>query len=100
MKPRIAKISLAVAIVLFFGGFGMLCACPGFYVLAAVFEGVAACLSAGRMRVWSLVLTRLAKFILVLALACSIGLHWAFFNRWPGLPCWRTICAATPWLKR
>jgi hypothetical protein len=57
MKPRIAKISLAVAIVLFFGGFGMLCACPGFYVLAAVFAGVAACLSAGRMRVWSLVCT-------------------------------------------
>jgi hypothetical protein len=26
------------------------------------------------------VLTRLAKFILVLALACSIGLHWAFFQ--------------------
>jgi hypothetical protein len=26
------------------------------------------------------VLTRSAKFILVLALACSIGLHWAFFQ--------------------
>jgi hypothetical protein len=26
------------------------------------------------------VLPRLAKFILVLALACSIGLHWAFFQ--------------------
>jgi hypothetical protein len=26
------------------------------------------------------VLTRLAKFILVLALACSIGLHWVFFQ--------------------
>jgi hypothetical protein len=26
------------------------------------------------------VLIRLAKFILVLALACSIGLHWAFFQ--------------------
>jgi hypothetical protein len=26
------------------------------------------------------VLTRLAKFVLVLALACSIGLHWAFFQ--------------------
>jgi hypothetical protein len=26
------------------------------------------------------VLTRLAKFTLVLALACSIGLHWAFFQ--------------------
>jgi hypothetical protein len=26
------------------------------------------------------VLTRLAKFVLVLALACSIGLHWAFLQ--------------------
>jgi hypothetical protein len=26
------------------------------------------------------VLSRLAKFIIVLALACSIGLHWAFFQ--------------------
>ncbi len=46
---------MAVAVVLFFAGFGVLCACPGFYVLAAAFAGVAAWFGAGRIRRWSFV---------------------------------------------
>ena len=52
MKPRIAKISLVVALVLFFSGFLVLCYCPGWYALAAGFAGVTVWLGAGRTRAW------------------------------------------------
>ncbi len=52
MRDRIAKISLVVALVLFFSGFLVLCYCPGWYALAAGFAGVTVWLGAGRMRAW------------------------------------------------
>jgi hypothetical protein len=55
MKNSIARISLAVSGILFFMGPWQLCACPGWYALAAVFAGVAAWAGSGRMRKWSFV---------------------------------------------
>jgi membrane protein implicated in regulation of membrane protease activity len=54
VKQRIAKISLVVALVLFFSGFLVLCYCPGWYALAAGFAGVTVWLGAGRMRAWGI----------------------------------------------
>jgi hypothetical protein len=54
VRIRIAKISLAVALVLFFSGFLVLCYCPGWYALAAGFAGVTVWLGAGRTRAWGI----------------------------------------------
>jgi len=53
MKPRIAKISLVVALVLFFSGFFVLCDCPGWYALAAGFAGITVWLGSGRTHKWA-----------------------------------------------
>jgi hypothetical protein len=66
VKPRIARVCLAVAVVFFFGGFMMLCACPGVYALAAAFAGVAAWAGAGRTRGWS-------KVVLVACLIATVA---------------------------
>jgi uncharacterized membrane protein len=55
VKSRIAKISLVVAVALFFLGLFMLCACPGWYAMAAVFAGVAVWGSIGRRRLWAII---------------------------------------------
>jgi hypothetical protein len=55
MKPSVARISLAVAVVLFFTGFGVLCACPGWYALAAGFAGISVWAGTGRTRKWAIV---------------------------------------------
>jgi hypothetical protein len=67
MKSSIAGISLAVAVILFFTGFLVLCACPGWYALVAGFAGIAAWRSEGRKRVW-------AVFWMVASLILT-GLH-------------------------
>ena len=54
MRKSIAKISLVVALVLFFSGFLVLCSCPGWYALAAGFAGVTVWLGERRMRAWGL----------------------------------------------
>ena len=41
--------------MLFFTGFSVLCACPGWYALAAAFAGIAVWAGNGRMRVWAIV---------------------------------------------
>jgi len=51
-KSSVARISLAVALVLFFTGFFVMCACPGWYALAAGFAGVTVWFGAGRIRAW------------------------------------------------
>jgi hypothetical protein len=72
VKPRIARISLVVACILFFTGFLVLCACPGWYALAAGFAGVAVWAGSGRTRAWavvflvaSLIFTGIATFGLI-----------------------------------
>ncbi|HXD00421.1 MAG TPA: hypothetical protein VN048_13850 [Verrucomicrobiae bacterium] len=55
MKARIAKISLAIAWILFFTGFLILCDCPGWYALAAGFAGIAVWAAKGRTRTWAIV---------------------------------------------
>ena len=56
MKTRIARISLAVAVTLFFTGFLVLCNCPGWYALAATFAAVSAWLGSQRTRFWGVIL--------------------------------------------
>jgi hypothetical protein len=72
MKSRVARISLVVACILFFTGFLMLCACPGWYALAAGFAGAAVWAGSGRTRKWavaflvaSLILTGVETFGLI-----------------------------------
>ena len=55
MKTRIARICLAVGLVLFFSGTLILCDCPGWFALAAAFIGVAVWLGAGKTRQWAVV---------------------------------------------
>jgi len=55
VKPRIAKISLVVSAILFVTGFGVLCACPGWYALAAAFAGGAVWAGTRRTRRWAVV---------------------------------------------
>jgi hypothetical protein len=57
MKQRIARICLTASGIFFCTGFFVLCACPGWYALAAGFAIVAAWHSAGRTRAWAIVCT-------------------------------------------
>jgi hypothetical protein len=56
MKSKIARGCLALAVVIFFSGFFVLCACPEFYAAAAIFAGVATWMSTGRPRLWAIVI--------------------------------------------
>jgi len=53
VKPRVARISLTIAVILFFSGFFVLCDCPGWYALASAFAGAAVWSGAGRTRGWA-----------------------------------------------
>jgi hypothetical protein len=55
MKASVSRIAFAIAVILFFLGFFMLCDCPGMYALAAGLAGVSAWLSKGKMRFWAVV---------------------------------------------
>jgi len=52
VKAGLASISLAVCIALFFLGFLLLCFCPGWYLVAAAFAGIAVWLGAPKTRFW------------------------------------------------
>jgi hypothetical protein len=51
-KRIIARICLAVAVVVFFLGTMMLCSCPGDYAVAVVFAVGATLLGERKIRVW------------------------------------------------
>lgn len=63
MRPRIARICLIVAAVLFISGSLVLCACPGWYALAVAFAAVATGLGTSRTRFWA-TLTLVASIVL------------------------------------
>jgi hypothetical protein len=54
MHPRAARVGLVVAGILFFSGFFLLCACPGWYALTAAFASVAVWAGTGRTRAWGI----------------------------------------------
>jgi membrane protein implicated in regulation of membrane protease activity len=56
VRMRIARICLAVGLVLFFSGFLVLCDCPEWFALAAAFTGIGVWLGTGRTRWWAIAL--------------------------------------------
>jgi hypothetical protein len=52
-KLKVARVCFTVAIVLFISGAFIMCDCPGEYVLAAIFSGIALWLGTWRIRTWS-----------------------------------------------
>jgi hypothetical protein len=63
MKLDLAKISLALSIVMFVSGFMILCDCPGWFGISALFAAFAAWKSKGRFRICSLALLAAALLI-------------------------------------
>lgn len=57
---------LTVSIVMFLSGFMILCDCPGWFGISALFAGLAASRSKGKFRMWSLVLFVAALLIAAL----------------------------------
>jgi hypothetical protein len=53
MKLKFARTMLAVAILLFFSGFMILCNCPGWFVISAVFAALAVWKAFGKVRVFA-----------------------------------------------
>jgi len=55
-NPRVAKISLTVALIWFFAGFLVMCICPGWYAIAALFAAIAVASGSGRVQSVSILL--------------------------------------------
>ena len=55
-KQSIARILFAASLVLFLAGLNVLCYCPGWFALAAIFAIVARIFCAPRLRIWTVLL--------------------------------------------
>ena len=60
MKLDFPKAMLTVSLVMFISGFMILCDCPGWFGISALFAGLAAWKGKGRFRMWSLALVVMA----------------------------------------